>query len=479
MQNRVGKNAVNRERRPALELQVQRTIRKYGMVQPGDRVLVAVSGGADSTALLLCLQHISPTLGLTLVAAHLNHRIRGAEADADEEFVRDFCAGLQVPLLSQSSDVRRSARERRKNLEEAAREERHTFLRRAALEMGAQKVALGHTLNDQAETVLMRLLRGSGLEGLSSIRPVLDGLFIRPLLECGRRQIIPYLDSQGASFREDSSNRDVRYRRNRIRLELIPYLEEHFNPEVFETLGRYAAMARGVSDYLTTQARQSLEALRTSSNDGVSLSVGRLLQHHPAMQSWILRLAIKESRGSLRGIAARHIEDLLALCRPGKSGRRLELPGKILAIRQFDNLELLRAGILAHTEYYYEMEIPGECALAEAGLTLCAKVVLRRDLPAQVKDSPERVHLDADTLPEDLVVRSRRPGDRYGDPKRRKVKKMMINERIPLRSRATLPMVVARDTIIWIPGFRASEAHVVRTRSQRCVVLEAMPLKSL
>ena len=179
--------------RPALEIKVEQTIMKHRMFKAGEHVLVAVSGGADSTALLWCLSEAAPGLGLQLTAAHLNHSLRGEESDADERFVRTLSAEIGIGFVSRKLDIRKRAAVARKNLEEAAREARYDFLRQTADRLGATRVALGHNLNDQAETVLMRLIRGTGLEGLSGIHPVLDDLFIRPLLECSRADIIRYL----------------------------------------------------------------------------------------------------------------------------------------------------------------------------------------------------------------------------------------------------------------------------------------------
>ena len=208
------------------EIRVRKTIEKHSMLNPGDHVLVAVSGGADSVALLLCLHKLARALPLSLTIAHLNHRIRGQEGDADEDFVRSLSAGLHLPFCSEAIEVKKQAIEGKHNLEELARLKRYEFLRRTARRIGAQKIAVGHNLNDQAETVLFRFIRGSGIEGLSAIHPVVDGLVIRPLLDCSRKEIVEYLKQKGASYRDDSTNKDVQLARNRIRMELVPYLEK-------------------------------------------------------------------------------------------------------------------------------------------------------------------------------------------------------------------------------------------------------------
>ena len=256
------------ERRCSLEVQVHKTIQEYNMLIPGEHVVVAVSGGADSTALLLCLHSLSSDLALTLTVAHLNHRIRGLEGDADEEFVRQMSAELELPFVSDSVEVKREAAATRQNIEELARRMRYNFLCSTASRVGAQKIAVGHNMNDQAETALFRFMRGSGLEGLSGIHPVVDGLIIRPLLECSRESIFEYLKQQKALFKEDSSNKDLRYARNRIRGELLPYMESNFNPRLVPTIAHETFLVREAWSFISSQAKHSFARLRCPIENG-------------------------------------------------------------------------------------------------------------------------------------------------------------------------------------------------------------------
>jgi tRNA(Ile)-lysidine synthase len=455
----------------ALEMSVQRTLIRYRMLEPGDHVLVSVSGGADSTGLLLCLRSLAPKLGFTVSVAHLNHRIRGTEADQDEEFVKKLCAELQVPVVSETQDVRRDALARKQNLEESAREARYRFLREVAGRVGARKIALGHTLNDQAETVLMRLVRGSGNDGITAMSAVREGLFIRPFLETSRQEIVAYLKHSGVSYREDSTNSDLQLKRNRIRHELIPYLNNHLNPKVVEALARYARTAQEIGDYLHVQTQSAFEEVQTGVPGGISLSVEKLLSFHPAVQKNILRHAVKHVRGSLRGIGMRTVQDLLLLCRPGSSGRQVKLPEKLLATRQFDQLLFLDTGSLATAGYSHKLRVPGQIHVPEIGVEFQALVVARA-LPRELNSSADQVYLDADALPGNLVIRSRRSGDRYGGPGRRKVKKMLIDARIPLQARAALPMLASGNIVLWIPGFAPAPVVAVQAKTTRQVVLK-------
>jgi tRNA(Ile)-lysidine synthase len=450
-----------------LEQKVYRTIRRFGMVRPGDRVLVSVSGGADSTALLVVLDRLSSRLGATLAAAHLDHGLRGEESDEDARAVAALCERVGVPLQSEKVDMRAAARGR--NLEEAAREARIDFLRRASAGAGASRVALGHTLNDQAETVLMRLVRGTGGAGLAAIHPVVDGVFIRPLIESTREEVVRYLRERGVSWREDTSNRDLRFRRNRVRAELIPYLQEHFNPKVVQALGRHAAAAREEAEFLERTAAEAYGSLRRAAPAGIALDAAGLGALDPALRAPVLRIALVEARGSLRGITARHLEGLLGLCRAGQSGRRVRLPGGTEAVRLFDRL-LIGEQPARAARFSYDLPIPGTVRVVETGLELTARLV-RAVEPAPQR--PEAACLDADLLPPSLTVRSRRPGDVYGRRGSRKVKKLLIDARIPVPARETLPMVAAGDGVVWIPGFPPARYYAARATTPRCVVLEA------
>jgi tRNA(Ile)-lysidine synthase len=460
-----------------LDNQALKTIRRFGMVKPGERVLVAVSGGADSVALLLCLQRLAARLKITVTAAHLNHRLRGAESDADEQFVRKLCARHGIDLIAESACVKEKAAALRQNLEEAAREARYDFLRRAARQVGADRIAVGHTLNDQAETVLMRFFRGSGAAGISAIHPVVDGVIVRPLLETGRAEVLRYLKSLRIRHREDSSNRDLELRRNRLRNKWIPQLARDFNPRLLETLAREAALARETSDFLEQVSLAEYRRLRAPVRGGISLPAKEIAELNPLMKKLVCRHALREVRGSLRGITTRHIEAVLGLCRTGQSGKVSELPGGTTVARRFKNVAVLQHRPEAGPSFEYRLELPGRCAVPEAGMEIVASEGKNEENGGNRVASPfSSVWLDRDLLPKTLLVRSRQPGDRYGGAGHRKVKKMLIDARIDLQARSTLPVVAVKDAVVWIPGFKPARRYAARSDSFRCILLQARPL---
>ncbi len=458
-----------------LEIQVRKTILEYSMLVPGDHILVAVSGGADSTALLLCLKKLSKDFGVSLTVAHLNHRIRGAEADADEDFVRKLCCDLELPFVSEAMEVKQQARDAKQNLEEFARQKRYDFLRRTAVRVGAQKIAVGHNLNDQAETALFRFIRGSGIEGLSAIHPVVDGVLIRPLLGCSRASIREYLDQHGIGHHEDSTNKDLWHARNRIRQELVPYLEYNFNPQLVPIIAHEAMLARETWSFIESQALEAFKDLHCRVKDGISLKITSLLKLHPALQKEVLRQALKASLGTLRGISAVHIQSALSLCKMERSGDQVRLPHGSIAFRQFDALLFLNRLPEPGKSFAYRLDVPGQCRVAEAGALFRCTSCDAPNLKLINKKRSVQAYLNSSALPQSLTIRSRKPGDRYGGPGHRKVKKMLIDGKIPQSQRSALPMVAAGDYVIWIPGFRPARSYESAPESKTCILVEMLP----
>jgi len=460
-----------------LELRVKQTIRDFGMITPGEHVVVAVSGGADSTALLACLNTLSRIMRLTLTAAHLNHCIRGPEGDADAEFTRQLCETLKIPCIMETIDVKKLAEDSGENLEACARRVRYDFLHRAARRVDAGKIAVGHNRNDQAETVIFRFLRGSGIEGFSAVRPVLDDGVVRPLIDCRRGLICRYLEDKNIPWREDSTNSELHYARNRIRLELIPYLEKNFNPRIIDTLARETGIARETWDFIESQARAALSSLRAETEEGISLDAAGLLRLHPALQKQVLRLALKEGLDSPKNIGAVHIENLLALCEKRTGGGTTRLAGGIMGIRSFDRLLLQKHQPKQAADYSYSLSFPGELHIPEIGALFRFSIIRRSAAIKTDRENRCRAMLDIVALPESLTIRSRRPGDRYGGENHRKVKKMLIDAKIPIDRRAALPMLSAGGVVVWIPGFRPARGYEAQPESDAYLLAEMAEMK--
>ena len=445
----------------------KKVIRKSQLISPGDRVLVAVSGGPDSVALLHVLYNLQDELGLHLEVAHLEHGLRGEEAKEDARFVRELAERLNLPVhIKEVSVPRLRSQAGRGNLEELARLERLRFFAEVARRRNLNKIATAHTQDDQAETVLMRLLRGSGRKGLGGIAPrqpvnvagaeSSNGVtIIRPLLGATKEELLDFLKRNGLAYRLDRSNEDTAFLRNWIRFELMPRLKERFDVGVPSRLAQTAELLRAEEILLNGLALKELEELRAKSG----LRRGGLLCQPKAMQRRMLRLWIEQARGHLRGLDFDHVEALLGLIADGPPQSRLSIPGGWEVIREYETLRLAKAaGKSKPRGYAYSLVIDGELALPEAGMTMdCQRL---SNPPAELpKDHWEAV-FDGTALTEPLVVRNFRRGDRFrplGMAGHRKVKELFIEKKAPLPARALLPLLVMGGEVLWLPGYGRSE----------------------
>jgi tRNA(Ile)-lysidine synthase len=313
---------------------VLKTVRQLDMLTPNDRVLIAVSGGSDSVALLLVLNFLKSQFSLSLGIAHLNHQLRGEDSQKDEVFVKELAQNFGFEFFSDQKDVKAHAKDRGLSLEEAGRKLRYEFFLQVAQAHGFQKIATGHNKNDNAELVLMNLLRGSGLKGLSGIPPLRQGLYIRPLIRMSKEEILDFLACENQAFRTDASNADMDFLRNAIRQRLIPQLEQEYNPSIVNTLNRLSSIVSQDEDFLEIETENYFNLCLIQMEESfVSLSIKALIRLHPAMQYRVLRKAIKKVKKDLRRISLVHLESIFAFCfeKGSKSslGGSLDLPDRI------------------------------------------------------------------------------------------------------------------------------------------------------
>ncbi len=474
-----------------LERQVRRTIARYDMLRPRERVLVAVSGGPDSTALLSLLHRLAPEMSLDLHVAHLDHGWRGRASARDAEFVRRIAVRLRLPVtvghlgprVWQVREGRQSSREAR------ARELRHRFLIETAREIGAHKVALGHTRDDQAESFLLRLLRGSGARGLAGTYPVVDGFIVRPLIDIRRGDLLAYLKETHLSYRVDATNQDLALTRNRVRRKLLPLLVREFNPNIVEALAHTADLLRDEDGYLGELAEETYRQIVTRRGDSVVLQARKLQAQPVPVRRRILRLALAEVRGDLRRIALQHVEQSLSLLEGPRRRGRVSLPDGTAVDVQGDQLRIVRqaearapeadAGSAATSPREALCPVPGEVALPGFGLRLRATVVARDGLAIDFRaGGRERAFLDADLLPGPLLIRPRRPGDRFvplGGPGTRKVKSFLIDRKVPVDERGRIPLVLSGDRIAWVVDHEIDDRFKITDATRRILVLEKSP----
>jgi tRNA(Ile)-lysidine synthase len=451
------------------------TIRRRRLLGDGDRVAVALSGGPDSVALAWLLRDLEPQTAWRMAGLiHVHHGLRGIEADVDEAFCRGLAARMDLPVHVTHVDVGQLARDRRVSIEVAGREARYAAFETAAAALGATSVATGHTLDDQAETVLLRLLRGAGSRGLSAIRPKL-GRYVRPLIDCRRAAILAYLDSRQEPFREDASNQDLSIPRNRIRRTLLPVLRGSW-PGAVVALARFAELA--ADDEACLMALANAAGARVDDVDGrVALDLGALDALPTALGRRVIRGALEAAGGVP---TFRDVEAVSRLARADKKESRLDL--RALTVRRAgQRLRFDRAGgPLTESEGVtgtpQPLSVPGEVTLSETGLTIRASLGTRADLAARPSLAGPIAVLQADALPQLLAVRYRRPGDRLrplGAPGTRKLQDWFVDRKVPRADRDRIPLVVDdRDRIVWVAGFTIAHEYRVTAPAEGVVVLE-------
>lgn len=454
-------------------------IREHGLIQPGNRIIAAVSGGADSVALLRLLLELRPELGIGLAVAHFNHGIRGDEAAADESFVREMAEHFELQFHGGSGDARAFAREQKMSLETAARELRHRFFAELLPSGGDMKIATAHTQDDQAETVMMRVLRGAGSRGLAGIAPLQkEKSLVRPMLCVTRNEIEAWLRSLGQPWREDSTNRDLHHTRNRVRHELLPALRRDYNPSVDQTLADLAEIARAEEDYWSGQIRALADRLvrpgrpsRSGRSSGhvpvLAIELTGLLALPLALQRRLVRRMAEELGASLE---FKHVHELIEFARFKKPGKALELPGGLTATCTQRELQLSQVTENVIPGYCYPLLVPGEVEVPELGTILRAQVISPGSGLSGYNPIQHPQLLDRALLAPELKVRNWQAGDRYFPAHTRsprKVKELLQRGRIGHEllpaERSAWPVIESAGEIVWMRGFPVPQAFTAKS----------------
>ncbi len=473
--------------------QVRKTIARYAMLQDGDRVLVAVSGGVDSVVLLYVLRALKRELKLSLAVAHFDHGIRPDSAQ-DAEFVKKLAHSLKLKFYTERADVPAYAKAQKISLEVAARQLRYQFLEKTAQAHKFTKIALGHTLNDQAETLLMRLLRGSGLEGLSGIPPVRPAehcQYIRPLIACTREQIEAFAKSHKLRWREDPTNYDTTILRNKIRHTLIPILRE-YNPNLLHALGRTARLLGQAAQHLEHEADQVFsELICERKAHELVLDLNKFLRLSEYLQALVLRHAVF-TVNALCELEADHIEAIMEWASRRGEGE-LRLPAGVRVLRRHDHLIVTTHPTTVQRRFEYLLTVPGETVLSEIGWRFAtaltpqaspgpyAFVRQRRTKMKPTRSVRERggaagvrAFIDADKICGSLVVRNRRPGDRISlKAGTKKLQDFFVDRKIPREARDTIPLICDENTVIWIVGEAVNESYCVTPQTQQILEIKA------
>jgi tRNA(Ile)-lysidine synthase len=485
------------------------TISRHKMLRAGDRVGVGVSGGADSVALVRILRELSEQQGMRLAVLHFNHGLRGADSESDEQFVASVAADLHLPYFCGREDVAAMARAKHWNLEDAGRRLRYAFFGSLVREGRIDRVAVAHTADDQAETVLARILRGTGPRGLAAIYPV-NGHVVRPLLEVRRAELREYLGNLGQRWREDASNYDRSRLRARLRHEVLPILERDIQPAIVHQLARLADMSREDEAFWGALTRARLDALleRESGRvriccadllnpfgDGESLSSTNLPREgRLAVTRRLVRGIVEELQGDCRQWTGDHVERVVQLATTGSSGSRLELPGVIVE-RSFDSLRFSLAAV--ETKRFIDGDSRSNSAtsreflrvveLASAGeSTVVAVPEIRCRFHLKVVDwhllqrdtYPEKAALDRDLLDSPLVLRNWRPGDSFrpkGRRSSRKLKQFLRMKRVAVSDREGWPVLTSANTLVWTRGLPVAAEFAPKAATRAGVIIAEEP----
>ncbi len=460
---------------------IERAIIKYELIRPGDQILVAVSGGPDSVTLLDLLYRLKDSWALKLWVAHLDHMFR-PEARKEAEFVKKLAGDLGVPVIIGRKNVPLYMREKGLSAQEAAREVRYKFLHWAAARVGCAKIAVAHHADDQAETVIMNFLRGTGPAGLAGIPPQ-RGKIIRPLLEVTGEEIRQYCREMGLSCCLDPSNLQTVYLRNRIRLELVPYLQK-INPNLVEGLSRTAAIFREEDRYLNGETEKGLAKLARLEKGKLLLNFRGFQSLPLALQRRMLRKCFVLAGGSGRNLGFHHVEEGLAwLCGDPRRGKSLRWPQGIILGFDGENIVLMKKDpfLPRSKNFLVALELPGETRFP--GGKILAQWQKRADLTWRdiTKGDAHRAYLDAATVKLPLLVRNRRPGDRFyplGSKGSKKLKDFFIDLKIPRESRSSVPLVTsAAGEIVWVAGLRLDERFKITPRTRQVILLQYFPEK--
>ncbi len=449
-------------------------ITRHEMLPPHSRVGVAVSGGADSVFLLHSLRKLAPRWNLQLSVVHIEHGIRGAASKEDAEFVEQLARSFGLPFHIHHADVLAVD----DNQEQAARRIRHCFFAELIVGGVVDRVATGHTRNDQAETVLYRILRGSGLAGLSGILPVTREGIVRPLLELDRAEIESWLRARNIAWREDATNQDRTYARNRLRHEILPLLRDTFNPRLDETLSNMAAVAQDEerywqdtlvgqfgnlrADWQSAQTDAGYEFARRIPSCPTILPTVQLTSASPAVARRLIRAAIQAVKGNLRQIDFPHVERILEMARSQEGHDRVQLPG-LDVFRSFEWIRLAPAGADRARDFAFALEAPGCVELPGSSARITLQVLEKTDIRqahGTLVDELDwqRLHPLGGALPS-LELRNWRPGDQYqpvGQSKQQKVKFLFQEARVPLWERGNWPIITYNGIIVWTRRFGAA-----------------------
>lgn len=461
---------------------VKNFIKKHNMISKGDRIVVGISGGADSVCLFHVLLKLVPVYNLTLFGVHVNHGIRGKEADEDEAYVEKLCSGAGVSYTVFKADIRAIAAAKGLSEEEAGRKVRYEAFYDCFRKNKCNKIAIAHNRNDNAETILFHLFRGSGIKGLTGIPPVREEI-IRPLLDLGRDDIESYLKENGISFQTDRTNLTQDYSRNKIRHQIINFAREEINVRAIEHIVSASEKLTEIDRYLDKNITAAFyeAVIYVDRNKEYEVNIKKLKEKDPVIQKGIIRKIFNQLANQLKDVDALHVEMVLKLT-DKQVGKSLDLPYGILAVRNYDSLTIKKAARTGKNAIplpgcmevitEQKLPVPGSIRLLQSGQILEIKLINYKKNMIIPKNGCTK-WFDYDKIKNTVLIRSRKEGDYIqidSAGSRKKIKSLFIDEKVPREKRGVQPLLADGDHIMWVVGGRMSEAYKINEETK--VILE-------
>lgn len=451
---------------------VERYIRDNKLLENGDKVLVAVSGGPDSICLLHMLNCIKDKFGIKISVAHINHLLREDEAFRDEEYVESTCEKMGIKCYIKRIDIKLLAQKRGISIEMAGREGRYEFFDEIMKDKKYTKVAVAHNANDQAETILMRIMRGTGIEGLTGIKPIRDGFLIRPILSLSRGEIEEYCSKENLNPRIDLSNMERDYSRNRVRLDIIPYMKEYFNSDVIGTINRVASSLSIDNDFIEEQVTEVYDKVCESYLNKIHIK-SEILEYHLAIQTRVVKKALMELSKTYRNFEMKHIINVIDLAKK-KINTKNDLPNGVFVLIEYGEIYLklkdkgegikkevrslvIEKGEILNSEYNY------------SNYFIQFKIIDNKN-NIEFSNNDLIKYFDYDKIEESILIRSRKNGDKIkplGLKGSKKLKDIFIDLKVPKEERDDIPLVCSGNDILWIVGHKVSEDFKVEKRTKR------------
>lgn len=455
-----------------IEKQFLKTIKKYNMVKEGDKVIVGVSGGPDSVCLLHLFNKFCGQLGILLYVAHLDHMFRGKESEEDARFVETLCHNWNIPFFSDKVDVPAYAKNFGLSPEDAARRVRYDFFLQVKKQINAHKIATGHNQNDHEETILMNILRGTGLDGLVGIDPVRES-FIRPLIEIPRAEIEKYIEQEGIPFRIDATNLTTDYFRNSLRLELIPIIRKKYCPHFGQSLRRLSEITRRDLAFLKQETAKAEADVVNYQAEKAVINVEKFLKQHEAIKYRLARSVVEKLSGDVKDFETRHAKLLVEFIENASPGSMIDLPKNLQGIKEYNTFILSKASFDEIPNYNYLLNVPGEISINEIGINIKAYIKAKDEI--KITPDTDMAYLDYDKIESNLIIRNRLPGDRFkplGGMGFKKLKDFFIDEKVPRLKRDQVPIVESKGNIVWVGGMRIDDRYKVTGETKRVLVME-------